>query len=54
MRVRRCKVLFLEPRERVDFELQGLLSGGNGLCRTQQWLALAPHIASEVEVHCQY
>ena len=51
MRVRRCKVLFLEPREQVDFELQGLLSGGDGLRRTQQWLALAPHIGSEVEVN---
>ena len=48
MRVRRCKVLFLEPREQVDFELQGLLSGGDGLRRTPQWLALAPHIGNEV------
>lgn len=50
MRVRRCKVLFLESREQVHFELQGLLSGGDGLRRTPQWLALAPHIGSDVEV----
>jgi putative peptide maturation dehydrogenase len=50
MRIRRCAVLYLEPREDVAFDLDGLLSGGDGLRRTPRWLALAPHLGEEVEV----
>jgi hypothetical protein len=50
MRIRRCAVLYLEPREEVAFDLDGLLSGGDGLHRTPRWLALAPHLGEEVEV----
>jgi putative peptide maturation dehydrogenase len=50
MRLRRCAVLYLEPRERVAFDLASLLSGGDGLKRERQWLALAPHLAAEVAV----
>jgi putative peptide maturation dehydrogenase len=50
MRVRRCGVVFLEPREQVEFDLSVLLGGGDGLRRDRRWLALAPHIGSEVEV----
>lgn len=50
MQVRRCAVLYLEPREDVAFDLDSLLAGGDGLTRTQRWLALAPHLAEEVEV----
>jgi len=50
MRVRRCAVLYLEPREDTAFELASLLAGGDGLARTQRWLALAPHLGEEVEV----
>ncbi len=50
MRVRRCKVLYLEPREEVGFDLEMLLAGGNGLCRERRWLALAPHLGGEVEI----
>ncbi|MFJ6863386.1 putative peptide maturation dehydrogenase [Streptomyces termitum] len=50
MRVRRCAVLFLEPREEVGFDLDSLLTGGDGLSRTRRWLALAPHLDAEVEV----
>jgi putative peptide maturation dehydrogenase len=50
MRIRRCAVLYLEPREEVAFDLDGLLSGGDGLRRTPHWLALAPHLGEEVEV----
>lgn len=50
MRVRRCKVLYLEPREQVEFDLEALLAGGNGLARERRWLALAPHLGQEVEV----
>ncbi|MCF7222821.1 putative peptide maturation dehydrogenase [Marilutibacter chinensis] len=50
MRIRRCAVVFLEPREEVAFELDSLLTGGDGLRRTRRWLALAPHIGEEVEL----
>ncbi|MFF4381162.1 putative peptide maturation dehydrogenase [Kitasatospora sp. NPDC001547] len=50
MRIRRCAVLFLEPREDVDFDLGSLLTGGTGLSRTRRWLALAAHLDAEVEV----
>lgn len=50
MRIRRCKVLYLEPREEVEFDLEILLAGGNGMLRERRWLALAPHLGKEIEV----
>jgi putative peptide maturation dehydrogenase len=50
MRVRRCAVLYLEPREKIDFDLGGLLTGGDGLLRDRRWFALAPHLGEEVEI----
>src|SRR3546814_15066891 len=50
MRILRCAVLLLEPREEVGFDLEHLLAGGNGLNRECRWLALAPHLGVEVEV----
>ncbi len=50
MRVRRCAVVFLEPREVVGFDLDALLRGGDGLRRDQKWFALAPHLGEEVDV----
>jgi putative peptide maturation dehydrogenase len=50
MRVRRCSILFLEPREQVRFDLEVLLQGGDGLRRELTWLALAPHLDAEVAV----
>lgn len=50
MRIRRCSILFLEPREEVAFDLDSLLGGGTGLRRQRRWLALAPHLQEEVEV----
>ena len=50
MRIRRCAVLFLEPREQTRFDLGVLLGGGDGLHRDRRWLALAPHLGVEVEV----
>lgn len=48
--VRRCAVLFIEPRESMAFDLASLLQGGDGLQRSRRWLALAPHLDAEVEV----
>lgn len=50
MRVRRCRVLFLELREEVEFDLSVLLAGSAGLRRNTRWLALAPHLDAEVEI----
>lgn len=50
MKIRRCAVLFLEPREDIAFDLGELLNGGDGLRRNRRWVALAPHVGEEVEV----
>jgi putative peptide maturation dehydrogenase len=50
MKVRRCKVLYLEPREEVGFDLEMLLGGGNGLRRELGWIALAPHLGVETRI----
>lgn len=50
MRVRRCAVLYLEPRERVEFDLAGLLSGGSGARRSREWAAHTPHLEHPVEL----
>lgn len=48
MRVRRCSVLFIEPRETCDFDLASLLSGGTGLVLRREWIALAAHLDDEI------
>ncbi|MBB6368755.1 putative peptide maturation dehydrogenase [Xanthomonas sacchari] len=50
MKLRRCGVVFFEPRESVGFDLMSLLAGAAGLSRQTRWLALAPHLDDEVEV----
>ena len=50
MRVRRCAIVYLEPRERLGFDLDGLLAGGDGTVRRQQWLAHAPHLDAPVPI----
>ena len=43
MRVRRCAVVFVEPRERLDFDLSRLVTGGTGVEMVREWIALAAH-----------
>ena len=50
MRVRRCAVLWLEPREVAHFELDALLTGGTGVVSRMQWFAHAPQLPAPVEV----
>ena len=50
MRIRRCGVAYIEPREESEFSLDLLLTGGDGIRRDRRWLALAPHLGDEVEV----
>lgn len=47
---RRCRDLYLTPREEIGFDLARLFSGQDGLTSSQQWIALAPHLAAEVPV----
>jgi len=50
MQVRRCAVLWLEPREVAHFELDVLLGGGTGVVSEMRWFAHAPHMPAPIEV----
>lgn len=50
MRVRRCAVLWLEPREMAHFDLAALLAGGTGVVSAMQWFAHAPQLAAPLAV----
>jgi putative peptide maturation dehydrogenase len=50
MKIRRCAVLFIEPREALKVSWAGLFSGGSTLSATLSWTAMAPHLGREVEV----
>jgi putative peptide maturation dehydrogenase len=47
MQIRRCSILLIEPRERVAFDFDSLLDGGDGLRYAREWIALAPHLGRE-------
>lgn len=48
MRIRRCSIVVLEPRERLVFDLALLADGGSGLHHVVEWVALAPHLGAEL------
>ena len=48
MQVRRCALVFVEPRESFDFDLGRLLSGETGIAYQRQWFALAAHLDEEI------
>lgn len=50
MRIRRCVVVLLEPRETAEFQLQDLLEGGTGVVGQLSWLAHAPHLPAPVQI----
>ena len=47
MRVRRCAFVFVEPRERLDFDVGRLVEGGTGVEMVREWIALAAHLDDE-------
>lgn len=47
MQVRRCAVVFVEPRERLNFDLGRLVEGGTGVEMVHEWIALAAHLDDE-------
>lgn len=50
MKLRRCAVLYLEPREELAIDWKAVLSGGGALAAKTQWTALAPHLDQELTV----
>lgn len=50
MQLRRCANLIIEPREDLRFDLESLLSGGDGLRSELCLLALAPHLQKQIPV----
>ena len=48
MHIRRCAVVFIEPRERLDFDLGRLVAGGTGVEMLREWIALAAHLDDEI------
>ena len=50
MKIRRCAVLYLEPREELDIDWAALFAGTSTLSSHTRWLALAPHLDREIEV----
>src|SRR5690606_34141755 len=53
MRLSRCAVLWLEPREIAHFDLQGLLDGRSGVTSDMRWFAHAPQLGAPVEVELE-
>lgn len=50
MKLRRCTVVMLEPREEVQFDLQAILKGRAELAMQTTWYALAGHLDQPVVV----
>ena len=49
-KVRRCAVLFIEPREQLELDPAGLLAGTGAVRSRVRFVALAPHLDGEVEL----
>lgn len=49
-KLRRCSTLLFEPRENLIFDLGALSAGASGLRTKIEWVALAPHVGSEIPV----
>ena len=50
MHLRRCAVLWLEPRELAHFDLDALMAGETGVVSRMQWFAHAPQLDAPVAV----
>jgi len=50
MRLRRCAMVTIEPRESLEFDLGRLLGGDDGLYMSLKWVAIAPHLGKEIEL----
>ncbi|MET0323412.1 MAG: putative peptide maturation dehydrogenase [Duganella sp.] len=50
MKIRRCAVLYIQPREELDVDWASLFAGNSALVASTRWLALAPHLDREIDV----
>ncbi|NHZ42734.1 putative peptide maturation dehydrogenase [Massilia aquatica] len=50
MKIRRCAVLFIEPREDLGIDWAALFSGAGALSAQLRWVALAPHLDRETTI----
>jgi len=50
MKIRRCAVLYLEPREELAIDWASLFAGGSTLAASLRWMALAPHLDREIAI----
>lgn len=50
VRIRRCAVLVIEPRETLELDPRGLLGGGSAVTSSVRMLALTPHLDAPVEL----
>ena len=50
MKIRRCAVLYIEPREELAIDWAALLAGSSTLAATMRWITMAPHLDREIEV----
>jgi len=53
MRLRRCALLWLEPREEASFHLQDVFAGGTGVRSRLQWFAHAAHLPAPVPLEAE-
>jgi putative peptide maturation dehydrogenase len=49
-RMRRCSIVFIEPREQLELDVAGLLGGGSAIRASVRLFALAPHADGEIEL----
>ena len=54
MLIRRCAVVWLEPREIANFQFDDLLAGGTGIVSRLAWFAHAPYLSMAVEVDAEH
>ncbi|HEX5124485.1 MAG TPA: putative peptide maturation dehydrogenase, partial [Rhodanobacteraceae bacterium] len=50
LRIRRCGILLIEPREELELDVAGLFSGTRALSSRTRMIALAPHAGDEIEL----
>ena len=49
-KLRRCAIVFVEPRDGFDLDLKGLFEGRNAVVARTHWIALAPHVGEEIGI----
>ena len=50
MKIRRCAVLYIEPREELAIDWAALFAGASTLTANMRWMTMAPHLDREIEV----